>query len=254
MTPDNRSLNETKSLISGVASGILEKVWDVNWCLKAIYIGFFADIALIALTGNGLFNFTFQSETALANAGKIICALLAFMTFVSLAVPVIVHILNILIQLPPTYQEKSPDCVLPRALKKLALEEKSEFLLKLYIQHTQDVKERQSKKNDARSLLVGLAILIAADHLAGWLYHLPSLMTWLQSQLSWAATALPLLAIHFAVASTYQKDSRDNWIYYPPLAAQLRDAERAAQEQVHLARQRHRELQEATHSSHSSRY
>lgn len=249
MATEHHSGNDAKTLASGIASGILEKVWDFSWCLKAIYVGLFADIALIALTGQGLTNSSFNSEAALANAGKILCTLLAFVSFVSLIIPVVVHILNVVAQRTHEYHQLPPDCVFPKDLKRLALEGKDDFLLKLCLQHNQDVKERQSKKNDARTLLVGLTGLVVTDHIVGYFYQTASIMTQLQSHLTWGLTVILLLALYYGIAWTYEEDVKNRWIFYPPLATQQRNAEKEAEDRLQESSRRYEEQQRVIRQS-----
>lgn len=226
MTQEHHTGNEAKTIASGLASGIVEKVWDFNWCLKAIYVGIFVDIALITLTGHGLAISSLDSESLLANAGKILCALLVFMSFVSLIVPAIVHIVNAFALHSSEYHPLPPNCVWPRDLKRLALEENSDFLLNLCLQHSQDVKQRQAKKVDARSLLIGLTVLIVTDYISGYIGHAESIIMLLQSHLTWGVLVLTLLALYYGIAWTYQEDPKDRWILYPPLAEKQSNAQK----------------------------
>jgi hypothetical protein len=249
MTTEHHSGNDAKTLASGIASGILEKVWDFSWCLKAIYVGLFADTALIFLTGQGLANSSFNSEAALANAGKILCTLLAFVSFVSLIIPVVIHILNVVAQRPSEYHQLPPDCVSPNDLKRLALEEKDDFLLKLYLQHNQDVKELQNKKFNARTLLVGLTGLVVTDHFVGCIYQTASIMTQLQSHLTWGVIVILLLALYYGITWTYEEDVKNRWIFYPPLATQQRNAEKEAEDRLQECRRRYEEQQRVIRQS-----
>lgn len=249
MNAEHHTGNDAKAVVSGLASGIIEKIWDFNWCLKAIYVGLFADISLIVLTGHDLASSSFETETLLANAGKILCASLVFMCFVSLVVPAIVHVLNALAQPIPQHHPLPPDCVRPDDLKRLALEEKSDFLLKLCVQHSLDVREGQVKKTDARTLLTGLTILVAGDYILGYFHDTPSIMRLLQSHLTWGVVLVSLLALGYGIVWTYEQEVKDRWIWYPPLAEQKRQAQKETEDRQHDARRKYQELQRALHQS-----
>jgi hypothetical protein len=58
------------------------------------------------------------------------------------------------------------------------------------------------------------------------------------------------LAIYYALVWTLEQDESAQWICYPPLAAELRNAELAQDQQAELKRQQYRLPQQAISSAH----
>jgi len=243
MSSDKHSVVQAKGFLSEFASGVLEKVWDINWCLKACYVALYADIALVLLTRGGLYDLSLAPAVAWGNVGKILCVMLMLLVFSSLFVPMIVHVIRTVHDSAEKYDggEMTPGNVSISKFRKLALSENSNFLLELCDRHDRSAKEVALKKSQACSLFVGLFILVPFNFFIGMARDVSVITRLTESNFDYVVTALSILALCYAIGWSLEKDHRRHWVYYPPLYEQNLKKKRDDEKREQDERRKYRE-------------
>jgi hypothetical protein len=248
MSQESNNGAQPNNLLSGIASGVIEKAWDFNWCLKAIYVMLFSDVCLMFMTGDGLYNLSFSTDAIWKNFGKLACVVLAFLMYASLLVPMLTHVVKVIFGSDSRASDSQApiDYVRTSELRRLAVSEQSNFLLSLCDQNRDAIEDLRVKKYQICSMLLGLLVLIAADYACGALKGAQSLISFVDTIFGWWGMGAIVLAILYALQWALMEGSGRAWVYYPLLYEEKLRKEQADKKNAEAARRKYMEQQEMT--------
>lgn len=124
--------------------GIMDKIWEWQWIIRFIYIVLFADLALLAYSGQGILTWPVQAISWTEHLGFFCVALAALgliaTTLMPVAANVFRQVLNAIIYSsifpdilrPQSDYQRHPGEVPSREVLDLALKENNQFLLNYY--------------------------------------------------------------------------------------------------------------------------
>ncbi|KVL45391.1 hypothetical protein WS99_26055 [Burkholderia territorii] len=226
-----------------VALGYLQKAWEWQWALRLTYLLLFTDLALLVSGRHGLLHWSIRSEALQESAGFLCLAVTAFGLIASIGIPVLAEVARSVVvavvcaipwQLTALFRHE-PDwkrpggCVTPFELRNLALDEKDDFLLRLYDKYDRRQTELREQRRQAGNLVFGVLLLMVLDGMdvVGGstqesivdalvnVFHPWSSMFW------WGITIAGFMALKWAWWDGYERE----WIYYPPLHRSISAAE-----------------------------
>ncbi|WP_143134332.1 hypothetical protein [Burkholderia ubonensis] len=226
-----------------VALGYLQKAWEWQWALRLTYLLLFADLALLSNGRHGLLHWSIRNEALQESAGFLCLAVTAFGLIASIGIPVLAEVARSVAvaiacaipwQLTAAFRHE-PDrkrpggCVTPSELRDLALDEKNDFLLRLYDKYDRRQTELREQRHQAGNLVFGVLLLMVLDGMdvVGGstqesivdalvnVFHPWGSMFW------WGITIAGYMALKWAWWESYERE----WIYYPPLHRSLSAAE-----------------------------
>lgn len=225
---------------------MLEQAWDAQWALRLICIVLFFDMAMMLNVRRGLWQWSVGDKALLNDVGWIALSLVAFSFAAAIVIPAFLLALRqfsgAVLDLLPTFFTAQNDRPYQRPLgrvpayrlRDLALQEKDDFLLRLYEAHERKQKaERQSQERVGELTAAALLAALADWLLSWWIPGSASLIgAVIEAFAEWApivATVIVLcggVILKWAWFSPYSPDL----IYYPPLDRELRDKEREPRE------------------------
>lgn len=226
-----------------VALGYLQKAWEWQWALRLTYLLLFADLALLFSGRHGLLHWSIRNEALQESAGFLCLAVTAFGLIASIGIPVLAEVARsvavaIACAIPWQFAaalRHEPDrkrpggFVTPFELRDLALDEKNDFLLRLYDKYDRRQNELREQRHQAGNLVFGVLLLMVLDGMdvVGGsaqesivdalvnVFHPWGSMFW------WGVTIAGYMALKWAWWESYERE----WIYYPPLHRSLSAAE-----------------------------
>lgn len=221
----------TSALEKGL--GLLERAWEAHWALRLTCITLCFDMAMLLHSRHGLSSWSTGDGTLLVNVGWLAIFLVVFSFAVAVVVPSVLSFLRDLgyalqPHLPPfptpadeRRYRPGPGYVYAGELLDLALEERDEFLYRLYEKHKED-REAWERAQRQTGELTGAALLCA---LADWVLSrsMPGsagLIDVIMSRLGGFATLaviVVLMSAAYAMKRAWFSFDPPNVIYYPPL-------------------------------------
>ncbi len=224
--------------------GILERAWEVQWALRLICGVLFFDMVMVLHSHRGLWQWSTGDNTLWSDVGGVVIAMVGFSFTVAIVIPAILLVLRqigwiVLGWLPkfPSAADNRPyqrplGYVFARDLRKLALEEKDDFLFGLYEAHEQARKGWEHVREQAGTLTAAALLTAFAD---GALAHRTAgsvglINAVIEGLAGWAPLAIGVVLLYAGTILKWAwfSEASPQLIYYPPLDRELRNQERKA--------------------------
>lgn len=226
--------------------GIMDKIWEWQWIIRFIYIGLFADLALLAYSGQGILTWPVQAINWTEHLGFFCVALAALGLIATALMPVAANVVRLVLNeviyssifpdilRPQSDYQRHPGEVPSKEVLDLALKENNQFLLNYYEKHDSAWRSKLSERFKVGDLLFGILFFMVLDYHPHWFSH---------SQHSLASDIFNMggdegfvifyiiLIIVFSALMNIWFGKRD-WghIYYPPLYRKKEEARRKQRE------------------------
>ncbi|WP_175950728.1 hypothetical protein [Burkholderia sp. BCC0405] len=215
--------------------GYLQKAWEWQWALRLTYLLLFADLALLFSGRHGLLHFSIGRDSLSESASFLCLSITAFGLIASICIPTLAYVIRgffaeIFHAIPSRWTAAFHDepcwnrpkgCVTLLELRTSALEEKSDFLHRLYEKYDHQHTEARKQRNQAGNLIFGVLLLMLLDGMGGLddstdesiVGALMNAFHPWSGAFAWTIVILGLMALKWAWRENY----RHEWIYYPPL-------------------------------------
>lgn len=227
--------------------GLLERAWNFQWALRLLCFVLFLDVAMMLHIGHGLWQWSAADMALFRNVGWLAVLIVMFSLAVSIVIPAVLDFLR-QISIPILYglssrlsftqsdsrrYQRDIGKVPARELLDLALQEKDEFLFRLYEEHIRSKEEDEAFRRQVGDLTAAASLVSLID----WIVSLRVSGSIGLINASYAAlgtlapivTGILLLCVGAIVKLAWFAPWRPEEIYYPPLDAVLRAKERERQ-------------------------
>mgnify|MGYP006959749297 FL=1 len=226
--------------------GIMDKIWEWQWIIRFIYIVLFADLALLAYSGQGILTWPVQVISWTEHLGFFCVALAALGLIAATLMPVAANFVRLLLSeviysrifpdilRPQSDYERYPGKVLSREVLDLALEENNQFLLNYYEKHNSAWHTNVSERSKVGDLLFGILIFMILDYHPNWLiqtqHSLASDLINLGGDKGFVIFYTVLIIVFSALMNIWFGKWDWGHIYYPPLYRKKEEARRLQRE------------------------
>ncbi|MCW5230968.1 hypothetical protein [Verminephrobacter eiseniae] len=238
---------DQKTDTSAVGAGldILERAWNAQWALRLACVLLFFDMAMLLHVHRGVSQWPEVGPRLLGDIGWLAIVFVAFSVLAAVVAPAVFLVVRhfgalawygltrLLSGFLPPGQDARPDYstyVSVNEFRDLALEEKDEFLYRLYEDDQRRKKEQRQALERLGDLMAAVLVAGFADWLLGsWTLGGIGLVSAMESAFGdWMGrvTAVVLLCVLPILKLAWFPSDERNVIYYPPLARKLRDKER----------------------------
>lgn len=222
--------------------GMLERAWEAQWALRLICGVLFFDTVTMLHSHRGLLQWSAVDNAQWSNVGWLAIVVVSFSAMVALVLPVTLTALRQIVEivltwLPtfPTVEDNRPyqrplDYVFASDLRRLAMNDKDDFLLRLYEAHEQTRKEGVRSRELVGELTAAALVAAGMDVVvAHWMPASDGLIDAIIQGLS--GWAYPVIAVVLLMGGSILKwawfsETPPQLIYYPPLDRALIDKER----------------------------
>ncbi|MBN3779970.1 hypothetical protein G3O06_20755 [Burkholderia sp. Ac-20345] len=226
-----------------IALGYLQKAWEWQWALRLTYLLLYADLALLLSDRHGLLHAAIKGDWLPQSIVFLCLTITAFGLIASMVIPALADfvrsiVIEIAYGIPSRWTaifhheprwSRPIGCVTPHEIHNLALEEKDEFLLRLYERYDRGESLSREQRKQAGGLIFGVVLLTVADGavFVGGIEDESIVHALLNACFPWgilfgiAMAFAGLWALKWAWLESYQP----NWIYYPPLYRVIQAAE-----------------------------
>jgi len=238
---------DQKTDTSAVGAGldILERAWNAQWALRLACVLLFFDMAMLLHVQRGVWQWSEVGPRLLGDIGWLAVVFVAFSVLAAVVVPVFFIIMRHLgafalylsARWLPDFLTATQDLkrdyfkhVRVEVFRDLALEEKDEFLYRLYEDDQRRKREQRQSMERLGDLMAAVLVVGFADWLLGrWTPGGIGLVGVIESALgSWMGlvTAMVVFCVLGILKLAWFPPYGPDLIYYPPLARRLRDKER----------------------------
>lgn len=222
--------------------GVLERAWEAQWALRLICGVLFFDMLTMLHSHRGLLQWSAVDNAQWSNVGWLAISVASFSAMVALVLPVTLTALRqiveiVLIWLPrfPSVKDNRPyqrplEYVFASDLRRLAMNDKDDFLLRLYEIHEQTRKEGERSRELVGELTAAALVAAGMDVVvAHWTSASGGLIdAIIQGLADWS---FPVIAVVLLMGGSILKwawfsEASPQLIYYPPLDRELINKER----------------------------
>ncbi|WP_413730003.1 hypothetical protein [Sodalis sp. RH22] len=214
--------------------GVIEKAWEWQWALKFSCVVLFVDIALLLREHHGLLFWTDESLNLWRDFGFRVAAAMSFCLLASIGFPTIFAVFQgiawkLISSFPKTfgYEFREPFYgeVPAERVRKLALRQHDEFLMRRYEEHQRNRQQVNEERRTIGGLVASVMFLSIVDfYLSSPNGQGVSLMWELLSFTGIWGKSLSMIALICAfcvVCLAWFSQPISDYIYYPPLYDEL---------------------------------
>lgn len=226
--------------------GIMDKIWEWQWIIRFIYIVLFADLALLAYTGQGILTWPVQVSNWTEHLGFFCVALAAQGLIATTLMPAAANIVRLLLNeiiyssifpdilRPQSDYQRHPGTVPSSEVLDLALEENNQFLLSYYEKHDIAWRNKFSERFKIGDLLFGILFFMTLDYHPYWFSHAQHSLACdlfnLGGDEGFVIFYIVLLIVFSALINIWFGKWDWGHIYYPPLYRKKENARRKQRE------------------------
>jgi len=245
MAKEDSNQGATTAVEKGL--GIIERAWDAQWALRLTCILLFFDIAMLMHFQRGLWQWADIDKSLVNNVGWLAATFVGLSLVVAIVTPVVLTafkqiFLLVVYHVWDRYFDSSTDqsssqssgYVTTHTFYTFALQEKDDFLWRIYQEHKRNNEESQSLRQSVAQLT---ATALIASLIDWWYGHITpdghSVIGVLFDFLGSSAVIVTLIVVMCAIAIlkwAWAPSYRPSVIYYPPLASRIREKERRQRE------------------------
>ncbi len=237
MAKDEVSQSDGASIIEK-SVGLVERAWDAQWSLRLLFVVLFFDGAMLLRTGRGLWQWSEAGPGLFNDVGWLASIVVAFCVTAAIVMPTVLTLLTLSINsviyaLPSVLWLGDQQSIQPSigqvpasTVRDEALNQKDDFLLRLYENHERERREGEKSRRRIGSLLATALLAVLVD---GWIGHravdgLSLVGVLIEALGSWSPGVITIVLVPVVLCLKWAwfPPYTPNYIYYPPLVGKRR--------------------------------